>query len=393
MKSNSLLIALAVCLSFSLSAQYKTVVYDMEKNFFNEGQMLPFETYLMVNGHVPADVSLINMEIHPSGLIDSEFLYSATWKKSMPDETTFNLPLNYKLRQNSKYGIVVSYFYDITPKEKSALYRTLGSTVMSYIDQSVSIKGNDIHLSKNYKQLHSDLNSIVVQGLRFYDNDLQYPFPGFSEITKEKLKEFEKLNLNESKFYQFTSKEDSTYNKNKENYTYFQTRLGELKKLVDSELIAYINTVSYVMAEKKSITDYSTEKGQFILPVNLGYGAIYNSGNFDDFSYGSSPYVGLSFPLANASLKGNLLSNMNIAFGAYLNNFNDENDKEVTGPFIGRPLFLGVGARAFKFLRFNAGVTALQKDGLDPTFDVNQIYLRPSVNLNFELGVWIGQLK
>jgi hypothetical protein len=162
---------------------------------------------------------------------------------------------------------------------------------------------------------------------------------------------------------------------------------------VDAELIAYLNTVSYVTAEVKKVNNYATEKGQFILPVNIGYGAIYNSGGFDSLSYGQSAYVGLSFPLGNSAFKSNILSNSSISFGAYLSNFDDENGEEITGPFIGRPLFLGVGTRAFKLLRVNAGVTALQKNSSDSNFDVSEIYLRPSINLSFELGVWIGQLK
>lgn len=377
----------------SMSAQYKTVVYDLEKNFFNEGQPLPYETYIMLNGQVPTDISMIELDIYKGGRVDGTPLFKSNWKKTNMDQTTFNLPVNYKLRQNNEYGFVLSYYYDITPDEKSALYRTLGTTVMTYIEQSVAIKGNDITMSKSHSKVHEDLNSIVIQGLQFYQNDLDYAFPGFSDIVKEKLKAFEQMNLKESKFYQFKTKKDSTYNKLEENHEYFQVRLNELKKLIDSELVAYLNTISYLTAEKKTITDYSTEKGQFILPINVGYGAIYNSGDFDNFSYGSSPYVGLSFPLANASLKSNILSNTNIAFGAYLNNFDDEDGAEVTGPFIGRPIFLGVGARAFKFFRLNAGVTALQKDAVDSNFDVNEIYLRPSINLNFEIGVWAGQLK
>jgi len=169
--------------------------------------------------------------------------------------------------------------------------------------------------------------------------------------------------------------------------------MNDLKKLIDAELIAYLNTISYLTAEVKKIESYATEKGQFILPVNVGYGAIYNSGGFDSLSYGQSPYVGLSFPLGNSAFKSNILSNSSISFGAYLNNFNDENGEEITGPFIGRPIFLGVGTRAFKLLRINAGVTALQKDASDSNFDVSQIYLRPSININFELGLWIGLLK
>ncbi|NNK81232.1 MAG: hypothetical protein HKO93_07025 [Flavobacteriales bacterium] len=393
MTIRTIIITAIMALGLSASAQYKSVVYDLEKNFFNEGQPLPFETHIMLNGQVPSNVDLIELQIMKGGDIDGVPLYRGEWKRTSLNQTIFNLPVNYKLRQNNEYGLKISYYLGITSEEKSALYRILGTSVMTYLDQSVSIKGNDIKMSKSSKKVHEDLDAIVGQGLLFYQNDLAYEFPGFSDIIEEKLKEFEQLNLKENKFYQFRLKEDSTYNKRFENHAFFQKNMNELKKLIDSELIAYINTVSYVTAEVKKVDSYATEKGQFILPVNIGYGAIYNSGGFENLSYGQSSYLGLSFPLGNSALKSNLLSNSSIYLGAYLSNFDDENGEEITGPFIGRPLFLGVGTRAFKLLRANVGVTALQKDASESNFDVSQIYVRPSINLSFELGLWIGQLK
>ncbi len=393
MKKILILLTLVFLAVSHVEAQYKTVVFDLEKNFFNEGQPLPFETHLMMNGEVPKDVDLIELQIYKGGKIDGDPLYGGHWKRTKIDQSKFSLPLNYKLRENSEYGFEISYYFSITSDEKSALYRTLGTSVMTYIDQSVSIKGNDIKLSKNHCKVLNDLDAIVIQGLQFYRNDLAYEFPGFSDIIKDKIKQLEQLNLKESKFYQFTSKEDSTYSKRSEHYIYFQNNLNQLKKLVDAELIAYLNTISYVTAEVKRVEDYSTERGQFILPVNLGYGAIYNSGGFDSLSYGQSPYVGVSFPLGHSAFRSKILSNSSVSFGAYLQNFNDETGQLVTGPFIGRPLFLGVGTRAFKLLRINAGVTALQKDSGNGNFDVSKVYLRPSINISFELGLWVGMLK
>lgn len=392
--TNKLILSLLIFqIVLNVQAQYSNVRYDREKNYFNEGQELPFESYIMLNGEVPKEIELIEVSIHKSGRIDESALYSTIWRKANVDQSVFNLPLNYKLRQNNLYGFRIGYYYRLTPEEKITLYNSIGSSVMTFIDQSIKIKGNEIEIVKGSKTLKTFLDEIVNQGLHFYRNDLSYKFPGFSEIIDLKLKDLEKMNLKENKYYQIKAKSDSTYDKKSENYKFFKSHLTEFKKMVDSELVAYINTLSYVVAEVKEIDKYKTQRGQFILPVNIGYGAIYNSGSFDELSYAGSPYVGLSFPLANSALKSNILSKSSISVGAYINNFNNEDEMEISGPFVNRPLFIGVGSKALQFFRINAGATILQESNVSSTFSVEKLYLRPSININFELGLWIGQLR
>ena len=49
-----------VCMSFG---QYAPVSYDVEKNYFNEGQALPAERPLMFTGQVPSAVDIIEISI------------------------------------------------------------------------------------------------------------------------------------------------------------------------------------------------------------------------------------------------------------------------------------------------------------------------------------------
>ena len=49
-----------VCTAYS---QYMTINYDLEKNYFNEGQPLPAEKTLMFTGLVPQGVDIIEISI------------------------------------------------------------------------------------------------------------------------------------------------------------------------------------------------------------------------------------------------------------------------------------------------------------------------------------------
>jgi len=77
----ALLSCAMVILLTSANAQYKTVVYDLEKNFFNEGQPLPFETHIMLNGQVPNNVDLIEVEVRKGGGEMGMFCTVATGKE------------------------------------------------------------------------------------------------------------------------------------------------------------------------------------------------------------------------------------------------------------------------------------------------------------------------
>jgi hypothetical protein len=393
MKFKNLLLLVALFSAMSSFGQYKSVVYDLEKNYFDQGQELPIESFIMLSGGLPIGIEMVQVNVHRSGQLLCEPLSTSKWKKTESGQRQYEMPINYKLKQNSDYGFVIEYYYPITQNERQTLFEDLNSLVMSYIDQSFVIKGNSVSTYKKDKKIQASLEGIVLDGTRFYQNDLDYAFPGFSEIVAERIELMADLSLKDNKFYDFKSKKEDDFSKEEQNFGYYTQRIDELKSMMRAELAAYLNTINYVLAERKTISSYPTEKGQYILPVNLGYGGIYNSGDLADLSYGSSPYVGLAFPLANSALKSNILSNMSVSFGMYFQGFDDENGVYVSGPLIDKPLFLGLGTRAFKLVRINAGVTALQKDPDVNNVNISEIYFRPSVNISLEIGLWLGLTK
>ena len=75
--------ALAITIVLFLSighlfGQFTSVNYDLEKNYFNEGQALPSEKPLVFSGEVPAGVDLIAIRILPAKNGKSS-LYETSW--------------------------------------------------------------------------------------------------------------------------------------------------------------------------------------------------------------------------------------------------------------------------------------------------------------------------
>ena len=71
-------------------------------------------------------------------------------------------------------------------------------------------------------------------------------------------------------------------------------------------------------------------------------------------------------------------------FGCY------KNDNIVTGPIFGRPYNVGLGYRAFQFIRINAGAAFLEtkKDGFN--IDLKEIRVQPFIGVSAEVNLWMG---
>ena len=194
------LVALALLLSIgttSTFAQYKAVNFDYEKNYFNQGQALPAEDYFMVSGNVNNGIDLVEVEVHRSGKIEKNNpLYATTWKRSFNNAgQTFELPMNYKLRGNSEYDFVISTYRKASQTEKDNLQQILNSSLDAYVDGVISIERRRLAINKPTGSMVEDLNDIVRSGTQFYVNKINFNFPGFSDIVKNKIKQLKEAKL------------------------------------------------------------------------------------------------------------------------------------------------------------------------------------------------------
>lgn len=383
--ATALLLAMGSSLAF---AQYKAVNFDYEKNYFNQGQALPAEDYFMVSGAVNSGIDLVRVEVHRGGKVAKDKpLYVSTWKRSFANTgQTFELPMNYKLRGNSEYDFVLQTYRKATATEKDNLKQILNSSLDAYVDGIISIERRRLAIDKPAGAMVSDMNDIVRSGTQFYVNKINFEFPGFSDIIKNKIKQIKDAKLRKGLF-NFSKKEAE--NRREARRMYGEKLIGELKTALHTELEQLVNTEMMVLSDQKEIADYPTEKTRHVLAVNAGYGGVYFSGGFNDLAYDSAPYVGLSFPLGKAAMSKPFWRNTSISAGAFLSNFTDEFGNEVTGPIFGRPYYVGLGYRVFQFVRINAGATFLE-NSTNTNLDISNISVKPFVGVSAELNLWMG---
>lgn len=368
-------------------AQYKTVIFDYEKNYFNQGQSLPAENYFMVTGQSPQNVELVQVEVFRPRRVHKTPLYVGTWKRSFSNVSqTYEVPMNYKLRGNDEYDVTINTYRRASGVEKENLRQILNASLDAYIDGVISVERRRLSLEKPAGIMVKDLNDIVDRGTVLYTNKISFEFPGFSDIVKNKIKQLQNAKLRKG-IFNFSKEE---YGKRRDaRRMYSEKLIGELKAAIHTELEQNLNAELLVLSDTKEIRDYATEKTMHTLAINAGYGGVYFAGGLNDLSYDHAPYVGLSFPLGRSAFSP-FWSNTSLSVGAFLNNMKDQDDNEVTGPIFGRPYYIGLGYKAFQFIRINAGATFLETKQSDFNIDLNRVRVKPFIGISGEINLWMG---
>ncbi|QHT66744.1 hypothetical protein GXP67_08760 [Rhodocytophaga rosea] len=377
------LLVLIVCLA---QAQYKTVLFDYNKSFFNEGNPLPAESFLLLQGEVPSGIHLVSASIFSAD--GKQLLHKATWKRATGDQgNTFQIPITYKLHSDASYSVRINYYKEMDDQNSEKFREQLYTYLDAYLDQTIAIERNRIRLNEPVARIIDNLNKIVNQSTTYYDNRSNITFPGFSDLVAKSLRNIKNQPLSEGKFSLFKRKEDTDRNLKTE---YAQTRIASLKELIKSEAGNLLNTDLLTVFDSKYIAEYSSEKIKKPLTVNVGYGGVYFSGNINKISYDSAPYAGVSFPLGNRAFTSKILSNTSVSVGAFLSNFRNAEGQKITGPIVGIPVYAGLGYPIFEFLRFNAGATLLQNANATDGLNLQQVSIKPFIGISADINLWIG---
>jgi hypothetical protein len=355
--------------------QFARVEFDYANAYFNNGQPLPAEQRMIITGPADANIYLVEMDIFRAKSKQTKPpLFAGMWKRrGEPGEATFRIPVNYKLTGSTDYDFRVIYYRSISDRERLALREEMYQALDSYLAQALEPDDKKVKLINSPNAMISDLNTLVLDGLTYYRSLNEIRFDGFSSLVEQTLDNFDKQPIDAR-----------------------DAGLKRIQTLVHTEVDQVINSNLVLRTDVRQVPQYETERTRRPLALNVGYGGVILDRGTENFSYGTSPYVGISLPLANAALSGRFWSNASVSLGVFLENFENSDGETVTGPIFGRPYYLGVGYNFFRFIRLNVGVTALEEQGTstvgngNAALNVSAISLRPFVGISAELDLWVG---
>jgi hypothetical protein len=377
--------AFLILVSWSTYAQYSTVLYNAERNNFNENQALPAENNFIINGAVGADINQVDVTIYRSGDAKRKKpLYQGVWKRPYGNnKDMFSIPMNYKLRSGGEYDFNVDYYRTLSETEQEYLKVRLFQTLDAYVVSSLEVNRRTIELLKPYRIIMNDINTIVEDGLSIYKTRTERVFDGFSDVVKGKIKQIEDADLKSGK-YMFGQK------KRESKALYAQSLLDDLLKLIHNEVEQVLNAELLTVKESKMVDDYPVAKNKGSLSLNLGYGGTHFSGALNNLDYGSSPFLGVSLPFGRKAFSP-FWSNTSLSAGVFLYNFENAAGQEISGPIVKRPTYVGLGYKLFKFVRLNAGATFTEKiSTTDTGLNLKDVQVRPFVGISAEINLAVS---
>lgn len=377
---------------FTVYGQYTTINYQLEKNYFNEGQPLPAERPLMFTGIVPDGIDIIEISIFPAkAKKDKDRLYLASWKDfDQNDNTNYSLAVGYKLRASEQYDFRFDFFKKISSREQEELADRMLNQIQAYLDANIRLKNNSLELSGSERKMVRELENIIQTALEDYRNQNGINFEGLSETVRQKLDKIESLNLNK----QMAGKDNPEDGTNKKEQI-FNQQLQELENAVVADIRELMSLPWSKRAISRYVDDYETERKKGSFSISAGYGGVYLNGDLDKLTYGASPYLGVAFPLSNSTIAPKFLRNSSIVMGAFLENFEDESGNKISGLIVDRPIYLGLDYKLFEFIRFNAGAALLEKtavgsNGNDTDAVEKLTLIRPFVGLSARIDLTVG---
>ncbi len=360
----------------SSEPEYQAVILNYEKSCFGNNQALPVGKYFVINGAVRTDISYVEASLYSGGRSQKNNpLYQGSWRRNAdgPRAALFNIPMNHQLIGNTNYDVVIQYFRETTPQERSTVKANIIVWMDSYIDQALEATFARSTPDDRTEQMIGDMNSIARKGLAFYRNRQGYIFKSFSDLTKGKLRQL------------MASHPAATTKSGIDNATSAKRRQllqSEFKTLVHGELGGYLDNDLFALADRLPIVNYPTERMKNPIGLNIGAAAAIIDGNATPINYGFAPYLGISYPIASKS-KNAILRTATVGAGLFLTSVRDGVTNEpYTGPILRAPVYVALGIKPFPFIRLQAGATALNYT--NPGDGKVKTMIRPMIGLALE---------
>lgn len=373
-------------LSLPAMAQDQSISFSPERNQINGGRPLPSEAPFYIQGSLPVGIKRVELKIFKSKK-NENLADSYSWKAAYrSDPQNYEVFVAYPLRSSENYTLRFYYYSQADSNEMAALQGALHTNLESYVNANFIANKRGISALTNPKAMLTHLDQVVLQGMQNYTHPLEQEFQGFSDMVKIKIEQFQGVKLKGARF-NLLSKNPDPDNEGQAQYT------AQLKKelidLLHAEVDQYLRANLLMLVDIRELENYPTEKKPFYLPLNLGYAGTYFSGGFNNLDYGTSAFAGISVPLGNKSFT-RFLGNASVSTGVFFSNMQDSNQTEISGPLVGRPVYVGLGYRIFRILRFNAGTVLTSSD---VNANIENITLYPFIGFSVEFNLWLGLNK
>ena len=382
-----------LCLSIaSLNAQKKSILLEPQTRKINQGEPLPTQSSFDIQVPVGKEIGIVMINVF-RGNKTSDIIQKTYWTRPVYFKGDFaELPVDVRLRNNSKYGFDVTLYALLSDSEKSNLREQIHQNISNYINASIESNSKAIDISNNSGKIVRDLNMVVRRSLTYYRNTQQRAFEGFSDIVSLKIKQVANARLSNANYNIIRTPADSLKTSNELKAIYANQLKTDLLQIILNETDNYLNLDFVKLYDSFIIPNRVTERSQTVLPLFVGYGGVYLGGSVNNLEYDSKPYAGLSFPLGRGT--ENHYGRTSFILGVFLANFKDGSGNTITGPIVDRPVFAGLGFRIYDFINLNAGMvaTSMDKQNLS-NIKTSDVQLKPFIGLNAQFNLWLGLNK
>lgn len=368
--------------AFSAKAQIETINLDIISGKLNGANPIPAEQEFYIQGSVPDQIEMVKLIIYPSKKTEKAG-NSYLWKAPFGyNELSYQIFVADPLRSSQDYHLEFSFYQKADKDQIEELTRLISQNIKSYLSTITTIKKRGINFSESNEVILANLAKIVERGAYYFELPNGEKFPGFSDITRAKIEQREKLKLGRAKYN--TTKVAENENA---RAVYAAKYLTELNTILAAELAQYLSPNMLVRVDEKIFEKYPTENTANVIPINFGYGAISLSKGLPDQEFAYSPYVGFSFPLGNRTF-ARFMNNLSISTGAFISGKMENGlGEKISGPLADRPVYVGLGYNFFRIIRLNAGGTFITTEQLGGS-NVNSF--QPFVGLSAEFNLWLG---
>lgn len=385
------ILVLANCLMMSilLFAQQRSVKIDFESGSFANNPRIPFDQPFSIQGDLGKDIELVKVNISYAGKDYS--LQSFIWNRVESNQSgTFSIVVPPILKSSTKYDFNVMAYKSMSDEDKEALLQTVRNRVRFLLMNNIYFNGNNVIINRP-KEVFRQLEQLIKESLGYCESKNSIAVQTPSNLVLEELKKQSRFS-----FSQFFKGKD-IIEKDSIASELVSEQTEHIVDLISADLAPFFNSQLVYQYRIVKVTSVETDREPFTLPVNIGMYAWDKTANINNVSVKNinfTPGVGLTIPFNNKSkfaYRKRMFDEFGWSAGVLLRPITDAHGTEFVTPGVNLPIYTGLGFRAFKALRFNAGVIVLGEKGTTTGF--NNLSILPMIGLALELNLWMGVKK